>query len=63
MRYRRMTKQVAVTNAVLMHTAGSVSMSVLKGSANNYGVIWPVYSIIKADLPLHRQIPIAWRLV
>jgi len=55
-----MAKQIHINKTVLVHTAGSVNINVLKDSAIDYGVIWPVYSIIKADLPLHRQIPMAW---
>ncbi len=47
-------------NTVLLHTAGAVSSSTLALAAQNYGVVWPVYSILKSDLPTHRNIPCLW---
>lgn len=52
--------QINLQQAVLLHTAGSVSIDAIKNAAAHYGVLWPVYSILKADLPLHRQVPFAW---
>jgi predicted short-subunit dehydrogenase-like oxidoreductase (DUF2520 family) len=52
--------QISLKNSVLVHTAGSVSIGTLSNSASDYGVIWPVYSILKNDLPIHRQIPFVW---
>lgn len=43
----------------LIHTAGSVSRMVLEPYAVHAGVLWPIYSIIKDNLPKHREIPIA----
>lgn len=45
---------------VLLHTAGALPASVLDPAARHFGVLWPVYSILKNDLPAHRNIPCAW---
>lgn len=44
-------------NTTLIHTAGSVSRMVLEPFAPHAGVIWPVYSIVKENLPMHRDVP------
>jgi len=49
------------TKTMLVHTAGSVDISILSAAATDYAVLWPVYSILKADLPNHRNIPCAWQ--
>lgn len=54
------TSQLNFTNTTLVHTAGSVDINVLEQAAKNYGVLWPVYSIVKTDLPQHRNIPCIW---
>lgn len=46
---------------VLIHTAGSVAIDVLKNAATDYAVLWPVYSILKNNIPNHRNIPCAWQ--
>jgi predicted short-subunit dehydrogenase-like oxidoreductase (DUF2520 family) len=45
---------------VLVHTAGAVSLDVLKNAATSRAVFWPVYSILKNNPPAHRNIPCAW---
>lgn len=50
-------KQLSFNNTVLIHTAGSVDRSILSEAAPNNGVIWPIYSINKSNLPTHRDIP------
>ena len=52
--------QLHFTDTVLAHTAGAVDMEVLAGAAVHRGVLWPVYSILKTDLPQHRNIPLVW---
>lgn len=49
--------RLKITNTVLIHTAGSVQIDVL-GHASHKGVIWPIYSIVKDNLPEHRAIPL-----
>lgn len=46
-------------HTTLIHTAGSVSRMVLQPYATHAGVMWPIYSIVKENLPQHRDIPIA----
>lgn len=46
--------------ATVIHTAGAVSIEVATNMAVNAGVLWPVYSINRANLPEHRNIPCAW---
>lgn len=41
-----------------IHTAGSISRMVLEPYARHAGVIWPIYSIVKDNLPRHREIPV-----
>lgn len=43
--------------STLIHTAGSVPLSVLENSSINVGVVWPVFSLRKGQLPTHRQFP------
>lgn len=45
---------------VLVHTAGSMEIDVLKDHAADMAVLWPVYSISKNSIPDHRNIPTAW---
>lgn len=43
--------------ATLIHTAGSIPLSVLENHAVNFGVVWPVFALRKGSLPTHRQFP------
>lgn len=52
--------QLQFRETMLLHTAGALPSSVLESSARLYGVLWPVYSLLKHDLPVHRDIPCAW---
>jgi predicted short-subunit dehydrogenase-like oxidoreductase (DUF2520 family) len=45
---------------VLVHTAGAVDIDIIKTAANDCALLWPVYSILKNNLPTHRKIPCAW---
>lgn len=53
-------QQLSFTKTVLFHTAGAVNIDVLGTSAKHTGVLWPVYSILKTDIPQHRNIPLVW---
>lgn len=53
-------EQLSFNNTVLLHTAGSVPVHTLNNAARHNGVLWPVYSIIKEELPGHRDIPCIW---
>lgn len=57
---RELSGKLKFEHATVVHTAGAVSMDVVTNMAVNSGVMWPVYSINKADLPEHRNIPCAW---
>lgn len=50
--------QLSFVHTTLIHTAGSISRMVLQPYAQHAGIMWPVYSIVKDDLPKHREIPI-----
>jgi len=45
-------------NSLVVHTAGSVSMQVLKNCSNNYGVLYPIQSI-KKEMNNSTPIPFA----
>lgn len=48
------------SKSVVIHTAGAISINVLNTASDDYGVIWPIYSIKKNSIPSHRNIPLAW---
>jgi len=52
--------QLSFSSTVLLHTAGAADISLLQAAAKLYGVLWPVYSIKKENLPQHGQVPIVW---
>lgn len=45
-------------HTTLVHTAGSVNRTVLEPYAQHTGVLWPIYSIVKDNLPKHREVPV-----
>lgn len=53
-------QQFRFTDTVLLHTAGAVDAAILSSAATHYGVIWPIYSIVKDNLPAERNIPTIW---
>ncbi len=53
-------EKIAFKTTTLLHTAGSLPMELLAQSAVHYGVLWPVYSIVKTNLPGHRNVPMVW---
>lgn len=53
-----MAAHFAFEHTTLIHTAGSVNRSILAPNAKHTGVLWPIYSLIKENLPLHREVPI-----
>jgi predicted short-subunit dehydrogenase-like oxidoreductase (DUF2520 family) len=53
-------KKLSFQKTVLVHTAGSVPINVLTQAAQDCAVLWPVYSILKNNLPRHRDVPCAW---
>lgn len=48
------------SSTVLVHTAGAANIDILQSAAKLYGVLWPVYSIRKQNLPRHGQVPVVW---
>lgn len=53
-------EKLSFEKTVLVHTAGSMEMSILSEHAKDCAVLWPVYSISKNSIPDHRDIPTAW---
>jgi predicted short-subunit dehydrogenase-like oxidoreductase (DUF2520 family) len=49
-------EQVHFENKILLHTAGSVSINVLKNTSKNYGVLYPIQSLRKA-MDINTPIP------
>jgi predicted short-subunit dehydrogenase-like oxidoreductase (DUF2520 family) len=45
-----------LSNQLLVHTSGTVSKDVLKGSSTNYGVLWPLQTLRK-EIVLQPEIP------
>ena len=52
--------QLSFSSTVLLHTAGAVGLDVIMKAAADRAVLWPVYSILKNNMPDHRNIPCAW---
>lgn len=50
--------QLQLTNQLVVHTAGSVAIEVLKNVSTNYGVLYPIQSIRK-EMDLSTPIPFA----
>ena len=48
---------IPATNAIVVHTAGSVSMDVLKSVSPHYGIIYPLQSL-NANLPTLPEVPV-----
>ncbi len=51
-------KQLKLTNQIIVHTSGSVSMDVLKKSSKNYGVFYPLQTFSKEKLANFKVIPV-----
>lgn len=52
--------QLRLKETVLVHTAGAVGLDAIDAAAQDRAVLWPVYSITKNNLPVHRNVPCAW---
>ena len=50
------SNQLKLKRSVVIHTAGSVSLNAIL--QENKAVLWPIYSIIKTNLPIHKDFPI-----
>jgi predicted short-subunit dehydrogenase-like oxidoreductase (DUF2520 family) len=51
---------LAFKQTILVHMAGSLPLNILESAAKDYGLLWPVYSINKQNMPAMRNIPCAW---
>ena len=49
-------QQVHFENKIVLHTAGSVSIDVLKNTSKNYGILYPIQSLRKA-MDINTPIP------
>ncbi|MES2702517.1 MAG: DUF2520 domain-containing protein [Bacteroidota bacterium] len=56
----KIAKSITVQDTVLVHTAGALPIGALAGASPHGGILWPIYSISKNDLPKGRNIPCAW---
>lgn len=48
--------KLPLTETVVIHTAGSLALDVIP--THNSAALWCIYSILKNDLPTHRNIPV-----
>lgn len=53
-------QKIIVKDAVVLHTAGAADIKLLSLFTEGHGVIWPIYSIVKDNLPETRIIPTVW---
>ena len=56
----KVAARLSFKQTMLVHTAGAVDMDSIKQAAKDRAVLWPVYSILKNNMPAHRDIPCAW---
>lgn len=52
--------RLAFRQTVLIHCAGSIDAAVLASGAQEYGVIWPVFSLRRDAPPAHNGFPCVW---
>ncbi len=52
--------KLSFEHTMLIHTAGAVGLDSIQKAAKDCAVLWPVYSILKSNMPDHRNIPCAW---
>lgn len=57
---KEVAELLSLKKGVLVHTAGAVNVNTIKNAAAHTGVIWPVYSIVKNNLPTTREVPTVW---
>lgn len=57
---KEIADSLSFKKTVLIHNAGGADMDLLAGAALHYGVLWCIYSIVKHDLPNHRNIPFVY---
>lgn len=57
---KEIVQRISFQHTVLLHTSGATDIEQLKPAAMHYGMFWLIYSIVKQDLPQHRNIPCAY---
>jgi predicted short-subunit dehydrogenase-like oxidoreductase (DUF2520 family) len=55
--YPAVVREIPFTRSLMVHTAGSVPMEVLKGSSPRFGVLYPLQSLLKT-LPVQTDLPL-----
>lgn len=55
----KVASSLNLAQTTLIHHSGSAGTGVL-GNSGNQGIAWPVYSILRSDLPTHRNFPCIW---
>lgn len=55
--------RLAFRQTVLIHCAGSIDAAVLSSGAQEYGVVWPVFSLRHDAPPAHNGFPCVWEAV
>jgi predicted short-subunit dehydrogenase-like oxidoreductase (DUF2520 family) len=51
-------KKIHLTDKIVVHTSGTVSLNVLKGASENYGVFYPLQTFSKGRILDFKKIPI-----
>jgi predicted short-subunit dehydrogenase-like oxidoreductase (DUF2520 family) len=54
----KIAKKLNLKDKIVVHTSGSVSINVLKGSSKNFGVFYPLQTFSKNRIVDFRQIPV-----
>ena len=54
---RDVLEEIPISNKLIVHTAGSVPMDILKEYSNNFGVLYPLQTFSKQDIINFRDIP------
>lgn len=54
---QKVCKEINFKNKMVVHTAGSVEMDILKNTSDRYGVLWPLQSL-KKNIPYLPKIPL-----
>ncbi|MBC7863565.1 MAG: DUF2520 domain-containing protein [Bacteroidia bacterium] len=55
---KKTASHLKIKNGIVIHCSGSVSISELKNSSENYGVFYPLYTFSKNDTIDFKQIPL-----
>lgn len=55
---KRIASVLKLKKGMLIHCSGSTSLQALKGGAQKYGVLWPLYTFIKNDVVDFSGIPL-----